>query len=347
MPRGQKSKLRAREKCRKARGETQSLSDAQATAAEKGESPSPSSPVLGNTPLSSPAAGSSQKPQRALRTTTAAAAASCTTSDRGAKSQGQENAGSSEASPSTESSHIDPLTRKAGMLMHFLLEKYKKKEPMKKAEMLKVVNKKYSECFPEILRRAFEHMELVFGLDLKEVNSGGHSYTLVSKIDLTDNGSLRSVWGFPKNGLLMPLLGTILNGNCTTEEEIWGFPNILGIYDGKKHFIFGEPRKLITQDLVQEKYLEYQHVPNSDPPRYLFLWGTRAHAKNIKIKVLEFLAKINDTIPSAFLSHYDQALCDEEERASARVAVRLLRPGTSATARACSSVMSSSLSHAY
>ena len=73
--------------------------------------------------------------------------------------------------------------------------------------MLKVVNKMYREQFPEILRRATEHTELVCGLDLKEVKPSGHSYALVSKLDLTNDGSLSSGWGFPKDGLLMPLLG--------------------------------------------------------------------------------------------------------------------------------------------
>uniref|UniRef100_A0A8C8YZX6 MAGE domain-containing protein n=1 Tax=Prolemur simus TaxID=1328070 RepID=A0A8C8YZX6_PROSS len=323
MPRGQKSKLRAREKRRKARGETQSLSDAQATAAEKGESPSPSSPVLGNTPLSSPAAGSSQKPQRALPSTTAAAAASCTTSDRGAKSQGQENAGSSEASSSTESSSNDPVTREVGMLIYFLLEKYKNKEPIRKAAMLKAVNKKNKKHFPEILKRTSHQLELTFGLHLKEVNPSGQSYTVVSQLDLNDDGSLRGDSECPKNGLLMPLLAMIfLEGNCATEEDIWEFLNILGIYDGRRHLIFGDPRKLITQDLVQEKYLVYQQVYNSDPPRYEFLWGPKAHAEISKMKVLEFLAKVNETVPSAFPFHYEEALRDQEERARARAAAR-------------------------
>ena len=57
----------------------------------------------------------------------------------------------------------------------------------------------------------------------------------------------------------MPILSVLfLNGNCTFEEEIWEFLNMMGIYDGKSHFIWEEPRKLITQYLVQEKYLVYQ-----------------------------------------------------------------------------------------
>ncbi|XP_012612328.1 melanoma-associated antigen B2-like [Microcebus murinus] len=344
MPRGQKSKLRAREKRRKVRGETQGLDDAQATAAEKGESPSTSSPVLGNTASSSSAAGSSQKPQRAPPTSAAAAAgASCTTSDRGAKSQDQENAGSSEASSSAESLQKDPLTRRVGMLVQFLLFKYKIKEHITMAEMLRVVNKRYRERFPEILKRASERLELVFGLDLKKINPNGHSYILDSKLDLSDDGTLSSIWGFPRNGLLMPLLGVIfLNGNCATEEEIWEFLNILGIYDGKRHFIFGEPRKLITQDLVREKYLEYQQVPNSDPPRYLFLWGPRAHVETSKMKVLEFLAKINDTIPSAFPAQYEEALRDEEDRTRATIAAM-----SATSARACARLRATASSSSH
>jgi hypothetical protein len=63
-------------------------------------------------------------------------------------------------------------------------------------------------------------------------------------------------------------------------------------------------------------------MANSNPPRYEFLWGPRAHAETSKMKVLEFLAKVYGTIPSAFPSWYEEALRDEEERAQARAAAR-------------------------
>ena len=56
------------------------------------------------------------------------------------------------------------------------------------------------------------------------------------------------------------------------------------------------------------KYLEYRQVAHSDPPRYEFLWGPGAHAETSKMKVLEFLAKVNDRVPSAFSSQYEEAL---------------------------------------
>ncbi|XP_032612207.1 melanoma-associated antigen B1 [Hylobates moloch] len=334
MPRGQKSKLRAREKRRKAREETQGLKVAHATAAEKEECPS-SSPVLGDTPTSSLAAGIPQKPQEAPPTTTAAAAVSCTESDEGAKCQGEENASFSQATTSTESSVKDPVAQEAGILMHFMLHKYKMREPIMKADMLKVVDEKYKDHFTEILNGASRRLELVFGLDLKEDNPSGHTYTLVSKLNLTNDGNLSNDWDFPRNGLLMPLLGVIfLNGNSATEEEIWKFMNMLGAYDGEEHIIYGEPRKFITQDLVQEKYLKYKQVPNSDPPRYQFLWGPRAYAETTKMKVLEFLAKMNGSTPRDFPSHYEEALRDEEERARVRSSVRARRRTTATTFRA-------------
>ena len=72
--------------------------------------------------------------------------------------------------------------------------------------------------------------------------------------------------------------------------------------------IFGESRKLITKDLVQKGYLNYRQVPKSDPPGYEFLWGPRAYAETNKVKVLEVLAKIQETVPSSFPDLYDEAL---------------------------------------
>ncbi|KAL2768880.1 melanoma-associated antigen B6, partial [Daubentonia madagascariensis] len=313
MPRGQKSKLRAREKRQQTRGQTRGP---QATEEKEEEFPS-SSPPSCSSPVSEGAACIPQECQGATPTSSPDAGVACARSDEDANSEDEERPSTSQASPCTPSSHRDPLTRKASMLVQFLLEKYKKKEAILKAEMLKVVNKKYKEHFPEIFRRASERMELVFGLELKEVNPGGQSYTLVSKLGLSSEGSLSGNKGLPKSGLLMMLLGVIfMKGNRATEEEIWEFLNVLGVHAGRRHLIFGEPRKLITKDFVQDKYLEYRQVPNSDPARYEFLWGPRAHAETSKMKVLEVLAKINDTVPCSFPNLYEEALRDEQERAA-------------------------------
>ncbi|XP_007954400.2 melanoma-associated antigen B1-like [Orycteropus afer afer] len=258
MPRGQKSKLRAREKRRQARGEAQleaqgdthSLEGAQATTGEEKGSPYSSSPPLGSSPQSFPAAGFPQGPERVPPITTDAAWVSCTRAGEGAEGQEEGSSSSSQAPPTTESSQRDPLRKSVCRLLDFLLEKYKTKEPISKAEMIKVINKKFKEQFPEILRRASERIEAIFALDLKEVNSKGQYYAIVSKWEISKEESLCGSSGFPRNGLLMPLLGLIyVKGKRAAEEKVWEFLNVLGVYDGKRHVIFGDPRKLITKDL--------------------------------------------------------------------------------------------------
>ncbi|TKC33392.1 hypothetical protein EI555_012484, partial [Monodon monoceros] len=150
----------------------------------------------------------------------------------------------------------DPLTRKVTMLVQFLLEKYKTKEPILQAALLKAVNRKYQKHFPEILSRASEIMEVIFGLELKEVDPSNHSYALISKMALPSEGSPSDESGLPTPGLLMILLGLIFKkGNRATEEEIWEFLSGLDFYAGMRHLISGEPRRLISKDFVQQKYL--------------------------------------------------------------------------------------------
>ena len=145
MPRGQKNKLRARVRRRQAQSESQGLQGAQATAAVEEESLSSHLPVCEGAPLSSPATGPPQKSPRTRSTGSPDANVSGSSSDEGAKSQGEEDPSSSQAPPSPESSRRDPLSKKAGMLVHFLLYKYKVKEPITEAEMLQVINKQYEE----------------------------------------------------------------------------------------------------------------------------------------------------------------------------------------------------------
>ena len=318
MPRGHKSKLRAREKRRQNRAETQSLQSAEAATGEGAEAACSPSSVPGDAPSSSTGAGPLQACPSGPATTSAAAGVSCKRSAGKAKGHVWKSKNSSQASPSTEIFALDVLTQKASHLVDYLLTQYKTKELIKKTDMLKIVRKWYRKDFSEILKMASDHMDIVYGLELKEVKPNGNFYTLVPNEDATSDESVSRAWRFPIKGILMPLLSVIfLNGNCTSEEEIWEFLNMMGIYDGKNHFIFGDTRKLITQDLVQEEYLVYRQVPNSDPPRYEFLWGPRAHAETSKMKILEFVAKMNDKVPTAFPAYYEEALKDEEERAQA------------------------------
>ena len=318
MPRKHKTKSHAHRKRHQVQGEAQEP-QASAAAAPGEERPSSPSSVPQGSPPSSPAAGDAQELQGAMAPSSPDAGPSCAGSDEGAQGPEEESADAAQSALVVRSFRRDPLNRKASMLVEFLLEKYNKKEPITQHALMRVISSKYRGQFPEILRRASERLELVFGLELKEVDCSRNTYTLINKFSLGVEEGSRGERGMPKSGLLMALLGIIfMKGDCATEEEVWDFLSVLGIYPGRNHSIFGEPRKLITKDLVEKGYLNYHRLPRRDPPSYVFLWGPRAHAETTKMKVLEVLAKLQDTVPSSFPDLFHEALRDQVERAGLR-----------------------------
>ncbi|XP_016069564.1 PREDICTED: melanoma-associated antigen 10-like [Miniopterus natalensis] len=263
-----------------------------------------------------------QLPQSGYFSPTVMAVTPSIRSCKGFSTQEEEGPSISQALLDTGPLLRDAIEDKVAGLVGFLLLKYRTKEPITKAEMLSSVIKEYQDHFFVIFNEASECMQLVFGIDVKEVDPTSHSYVLVTTLGLTCNGMLNDEQSVPKTGLLINILGVIfMNGNCAPEGVIWEVLSVMGVYDGREHFIYGEPRKLITKDWVQEQYLEYRQVPNSNPACYEFLWGPRAHAETSKMKVLELLAEVNDTIPMAFPNCYEEALKDEKERSQARAVV--------------------------
>ncbi|XP_075394453.1 melanoma-associated antigen B1-like [Tenrec ecaudatus] len=335
MHRGHKSKLRARQKRCQLRSDMRG--------AQEEEFPLSSSPSVGESPESVPGVPVSQGLVGAQSTTTAAASDTFT---RAAEGQEEGRTSSSGSPPLTDTTKSDLIANKVGMLLQYLLEKFKIREPVMKSEMVKVLGRNYRESFPEIINITTELLELVFGLDLKEMDTITQSYILLRKLYLTED--IRNLGGdgdseFPRNGLLLGLLALIyINGKRVTEEDMWEYLSMLGLYDGEKHVFFGEPRKFLTKDMVQEKYLEYVKMPNSDPPRFEFLWSPRAHAETSKMQVLEFYAKITGAVPADFPLQYEEASREEEMQARARVAARASRAMKS---RACSGATSGSSSN--
>ena len=320
MPRSKKNKACGgnkphSDKPPQAQGKTQNSGGAQAIEAAEEESTT-SSLQCEDTTQSLPGAEScstSQEPER-IPTFTTSAVFSCTRSSEAFDGQYEHREFIYEVPPFTDTPGTDCLTRKASLLERYLLHKYKMKQLIMKEDILKIIHHSHHDRFAEILKRASERIELIFAVDLKEVDSVVPCYNLVSKLKLPNNGRVRGGKGLPKTGLLMNILGMIfIKGNCAAEEDIWKSLGTMRVYAGRKHFIFGEPRKLITKDLVRLKYLEYRQVANSDPPRYEFLWGPKAHLETSKMKVLEFLAKVNNAVPSDFPDYYEEALRDEEK----------------------------------
>ncbi|KAL6041010.1 hypothetical protein STEG23_019800 [Scotinomys teguina] len=207
------------------------------------------------------------------------------------------------------------IDSKVDFLVNYMLYKYQMNEIMSMTDILRLIVREDEYCFHEIFMRAAERIEMTFGLDVKEVDPVNHCYALFIKIGLTYDGMRSDEYSFPKTGFLILILGIVfMKGNRATEDEIWEVLNPMGIYDGMNNFLFGDPRKLITDEFVKEQYLVYQPVANSYPVQYEYVWGPRARVETSKMKVLEFVAKVQRTDPTAFHSQYEEALVEEEER---------------------------------
>ncbi|XP_004690164.1 PREDICTED: melanoma-associated antigen B16-like [Condylura cristata] len=294
--------------------EAQSLEIAQITKA-LAETSLSSHPLMPGDWKAAPEAGMASNPvgpQNVCFSAIASEATSPTKSEEGSASQGKKSSSTLLAEADTQNMLM--YEEKVAILVNFMLFKYQMKEPITKADMLNTVIQEYEHCFTELLLRACERMEMIFGLDVQEVDPINHSYVLLIKAGLTYDGMMSGEEGVPKTGILILVLGVIfIKGNRATEEEIWEVLSLMGIYPGVKHFIFGDPREII-KDFVKENYLVYQQAAIHSA-QFEFLWGPRAQAETTKMKVLQFLAKVNRTDPSCFSPQYEEALRDEEERA--------------------------------
>ncbi|XP_042526121.1 melanoma-associated antigen B5-like [Dipodomys spectabilis] len=405
MPRGQKSKLHAREKRRQNRGNAQGSKGAQQTAVAAAEPTSPSTSAaescnipqgleapsttvrrgrrrraVGSTPSSTAptdvgisAAKSIAPTDMAVSASTSAASTELyastppvmAPSDEGCSgvpsiastdedvsdtesvgttcldvfdtrsltdstSVGEEGTSLSDEDYSNKFTHLDHVSKEVLMVEQLLLHKYNMKQFTTKEDMLNIISQNYTKDFDEIFKRASDHLSAVFAVEVREVNSD--TYNLISKLRLPNNGRVRAGKGFPKTGLVMNVLAMILlKGNSATEEDIWKFLKLMRVYHGKKHYVFGEPKKLITQDLVRLKYLESRQVPNSDPPCCEFQWGPQAHAETSKEEVLHFLSKINETAPTFFATLYEEVVKSEKDET---VSIEVRQPSTTAQASA-------------
>ncbi|XP_063101733.1 melanoma-associated antigen 10-like [Cavia porcellus] len=229
------------------------------------------------------------------------------------------------------------LYQKIDELVDFLIHKYRKKQLTSRAEMVHCVIQRYPEHFPRIFNRVCDCLYVVFGIDVKEVDPPGYIYVLAPALGLTYNERVADEYCIAKTGLLIMIITAIFRrGNSASEEVIWQALSKMQVFDGVEHFIYGEPRKYITEDLVQEGYVVYRQVPDSSPARYEFLWGPRTYAETTKMKVLEHLARVNKRDPWSYPLLYEEAFKEELEEARARRALRAdgrasCRPGRDST----------------
>ncbi|OBS83236.1 hypothetical protein A6R68_22773 [Neotoma lepida] len=209
------------------------------------------------------------------------------------------------------------LELKVAELVQFLLIKDQKKIPIKRTDILRHVVGDYRDVYPNLLRLAAERLQYVFGYKLVELEPRSHTYILINMLEpVEEDAEVRGDQDTRTTGLLMMVLGLIfMKGNTITETEVWDFLQRLGVYPTRKHLIFGDTKKLITEDFVRQRYLEYRRIAHTDPVDYELRWGPRTNLETSKMKVLKFVAKVHKQDPKDWPTQYFEALADEENRA--------------------------------
>ena len=110
-------------------------------------------------------------------------------------------------------------------------------EPLTKAEVLNSFLQDYQDYFLVVHNQASEYLQLVFGLEVKDVGPSEHTYILVPTLGLTLKEMLRDGQRLPKAGLLVVILCLItVEDNRAPEEEIWEALSRMGVsWEGALH----------------------------------------------------------------------------------------------------------------
>lgn len=206
------------------------------------------------------------------------------------------------------------LVQKAHELMWYVLVKDQKKAVIWFPDMVKDVIGSYKKWCRSILRRTSLILARVFGLHLRLINLHTMEFALVKALSPEDLERVALNNRMPMIGLLMMILSLIyVKGRGARESAVWNVLRILGLRPWKKHSTFGDVKKLITEEFVQQNYLKYKRIPYTEPPEYEFFWGSRASQEITKMQIMHFLSRVFKKDPQAWPSRYREAL--EEARA--------------------------------
>ncbi|XP_064593184.1 non-structural maintenance of chromosomes element 3 homolog isoform X3 [Zonotrichia leucophrys gambelii] len=197
-------------------------------------------------------------------------------------------------------------------LVQFLLVKDQKKIPIKRADILKNIIREYKNAYSEIVKRADRILQEVFGLQLVEMDTKRHIYILINNLPHAEGQHPYRAKEKEKNGLLLVILSFIfMKGNSVKDiffpGALWEFLHLLRVYPGKEHSVFGDVKKLVTEEFVRQKYLEITPTPLTDPPEFKFQWGPRAEKETSKKDVLNFVAKMQGKDPTFWASQFSEA----------------------------------------
>ncbi|XP_004999869.1 melanoma-associated antigen 10-like [Cavia porcellus] len=304
MPRGQRRQKRKLSRGRSGPRSARELRDEKKAAATASSVSSSSCSVAEATAREEPERGASSCPQNAQAISPPPAAMASSESSEcraGSSRQGAEAPGPSQGREAPQVTQPVFPNDKLDKILRFLLQKYQNKEQITEEEMLHILGGDCQDHFPLILTELCECMRMGFGIIMREVSPPGHTYEFIPVLGLTYSGMLDvDDLIIPKADLLILILSIIfLKSNRITEEHLREMLRNKNILVESDQVVFGEPWKFITEDLVREGYLVHQRILNSNPARYEFLWGPRAHAETDPMKILEHVFALDGLDPGS------------------------------------------------
>ncbi|XP_015197212.1 necdin-like 2 [Lepisosteus oculatus] len=206
--------------------------------------------------------------------------------------------------------HLTPtqVDQKVAEVVQYILIKDQKKVPIKRADIVRQVIKEYKNIYPEIIKRVNRTFEQVFGLKLVEIDSKNHIYILIKNLEHVEGDPVGTGTGTPKTGLLFVILAVIfMRGGVVKESVIWSTLKKLRVDQGERHKDFGDVKKLITEEFVRQKYLEYARIPHTEPLEFEFRWGLRADKEVSKLKLLTLVAQLHEQDPQTWATQHKEA----------------------------------------
>lgn len=219
---------------------------------------------------------------------------------------------SSQVQRARENFTSDQIDRKVAEVVQFILIKDQKKIPIRRADIGKHVIKEYKAIYIEIMNRVCRKFDQVFGLNLVEIDPKNHIYILINKLEPIHGEPMSMRPGNPKTGLLFVILSVIfMKGGVIKENLVWNTLKKLRVDPGEKHEEFGDVKKVVTDEFVRQKYLEYVKIPHTEPVEYEFRWGLRAEKEVSKLKLLKFVGELFDQDPQSWTQQFREASATE------------------------------------
>ncbi|KAM3617166.1 uncharacterized protein V6R79_003118 [Siganus canaliculatus] len=200
------------------------------------------------------------------------------------------------------------VDQKVAEVVQYVLVKDQKKIPVRRADIVRNVVKEYRSIYSVLMQRAAQTFDQVFGFKLVEIDSKNHIYILVNKLEAAARPPPLSSTTSTKTGLLFVVLSVIfMKGGAVKESLIWNMLKKLRVDPGEKHEEFGDVKKVVTEEFVRQRYLEYVRIPHTEPVEHEVRWGQRADLEVDKTKILEFMSELYEQEPQTWTQQYREA----------------------------------------